>query len=288
MSLRRFLISRSLLKNLAIAVGVAIILLLSVLKTLDYFTLHGEEFSLPNYSGLTIDELNEYRLGNDLQFVVIDSVFDDTKQKGAIISQDPFPNAKVKKGRKVYLTVIAKMSEQVKMPNLIDLSLRQSLSLLETHGLKANKLSYVDDIAKNAVLQQLYNGQIILPDSSINKGSKIDLVLGRGIGNTNIKIPFLIGKKQSEIKKLLNLASLNIGEQYFLDSQDTSVLRVYSTTPRCSNQQYTEMGSYIDLYYRSDETFDFLEHIKSLEANTINSIDSTNINNYSEDDIIIE
>jgi len=279
MSLRHFFISKVFFKNILIAIAIITVILFTSLKTLDYFTLHSESFSLPDYTNLTINQLNDYNL----------NIFDDTKPKEAIISQDPFPNAKVKRGRKVYLTVVAKMPERVKMPNLINLSLRQSLSLLETYGLKVNNLSYVDDIAKNAVLQQLYNGGVILPDTLINKGSKIDLVLGRGTQNTQVKIPFLIGKKQAEIKKLLNLASLNIGQQYFLDSEDTSILRVYSTIPQSITQQYVEMGSYIDIYYRSEKTFDFLEYIKSLEADTLSTTDSTNINNdYFEDDIITE
>jgi len=289
MSLRHFFISKVFFKNILIAIAIITVILFTSLKTLDYFTLHSESFSLPDYTNLTINQLNDYNLNNEVEFIIIDSIFDDTKPKEAIISQDPFPNAKVKRGRKVYLTVVAKMPERVKMPNLINLSLRQSLSLLETYGLKVNNLSYVDDIAKNAVLQQLYNGGVILPDTLINKGSKIDLVLGRGTQNTQVKIPFLIGKKQAEIKKLLNLASLNIGQQYFLDSEDTSILRVYSTIPQSITQQYVEMGSYIDIYYRSEKTFDFLEYIKSLEADTLSTTDSTNINNdYFEDDIITE
>jgi beta-lactam-binding protein with PASTA domain len=217
----------------------------------------------------------------------MDSVYSQKDPPGTVVAQNPPPGAKVKKGRKVYLTIVTETPEQVTMPNLIDLTLRQSISLLQTYGLEINQLKYVDDIARNAVLQQLINGKVVEPGEKIFKGTRVDLVLGKGRGQQLVEIPFLLAKKQHDAITLLHLASLNVGEQYFLDSEDTSRLRVYNTFPEIGSGK-VRMGSYVDLYFRSDENFDFLELLESYRMDTI-AEDSTLIkDSFFEEDIIID
>ena len=119
---------------------------------------------------------------NHLEYIIADSIYDATKTKGMVLAQDPLPGTKVKKYRKVYITVIANMPERVKMPNLVDLTLRQAIAMLETYGLKVGKLSYIPDIAENSVLKQNLNGKALNPETMVDKGSKIDLVFRQRFG----------------------------------------------------------------------------------------------------------
>lgn len=289
MSLRHFLISKSFLKHLGIAILLGFVLLLLTMQALKIYTNHGEEYTLPDYKGLTIDELDEYKLGSKLEFVISDSVFDETKQPGTILEQNPLPNSKIKQGRKIYLTIVTETPEKVKMPNLIDLSLRQTISLLETYGLRINKLKYVQDIAKNAVLKQKHADTVIEPGEKIYKGAKIDLILGKGRGDQMVQIPFIIGMKQKSAVDILHHNSLNVGQQFFLDSQDTAHLRIYSTEPACTQNKSVKMGTYIDLYYRSDKNFDFTELINSFKLQDTIQEDTTLINDeFFEEDIQLE
>lgn len=289
MSLRQFLTSKSFFKHLGIAVLLVFLLLFMTMQILKVYTNHGEEYTLPDYTGLTIDELGEYKLGSELEFVINDSVYDESKDKGTILEQNPLPSAKVKQGRKVYLTIVTETPEKVKMPNLIDLSLRQSISLLETYGLRINKLKYVEDLAKNAVLQQMHNDTIIEPGEQIYKGAKIDLVLGKGREEQMVQIPFMIGMKQSKAKEILHTNSLNVGQQFFLDSQDTRHLRIYSTEPACTQGKKVKMGTFVDLYYRSDKNFDFEKLINSFRLRDTIQEDTTLITDeFFEEDIELE
>lgn len=291
MSFRKFLISKKFFIHLGIMVVVAFAVLFLAMKILDAFTLHGEEYSLPNYTGLTVKELDEYRLGDQMEFVIIDSVFDERKEPGTILEHNPKPGSKVKKDRNVYLTIVSETPEKVKMPNLLDLTLRQSISLLETYGLKVNKLEYVQDLAKNAVLQQVHKGDVIPPGEEIFKGSKIDLILGTGRRNNSVRVPFVIGKKQGQAREILHKNSLNVGQQYFLDSEDTTHLRIYSTEPSAAEGAKVPMGTYVDLYYRSDKNFDFFELIKEIEqrrADTIQADSSFFSDEFFNEDIITE
>jgi len=289
MSLRQFLISKTFLKHLGIAILLVFLVLLLTMQVLKVYTNHGEEYTLPDYQGLTIDELDEYKLGSELEFVVNDSVYNETKKPGTILEQNPLPNSKVKQGRKIYLTIVTETPEKVKMPNLIDLSLRQSISLLETYGLRINKLKYIQEIAKNAVLKQMHGDTVIEPGEKIYKGAKIDLILGKGRGDQMVQIPFMIGMKQKSAVDVLHHNSLNVGQQFFLDSQDTTHLRVYSTEPACTQNKSVKMGTYIDLYYRSDKNFDFAELINSFKQQDTIQEDTTLINDeFFEEDIELE
>jgi beta-lactam-binding protein with PASTA domain len=91
----------------------------------------------------------------------------------------------------IYVTLNSSEPPQVKMPNLIDVSYRQAVSILLSFGLKEGQISYKPDLAKNIVLKQLYNGQPVLPETKVLKGSSIDLVLGDGLGSTEIDVPEL-------------------------------------------------------------------------------------------------
>ena len=53
---RKFLVSRVFLKNLALAVGITIIILIIVQLGLRIYTDHGREITVPDFSGLSLVE----------------------------------------------------------------------------------------------------------------------------------------------------------------------------------------------------------------------------------------
>jgi len=251
----KFLISKTFLKHLAIAIVAAVLLFWLILKMLDLYTNHGKAITVPNLTGVSCKELKNTEYAKEFQFVVIDSVFDDHFRKGAIVLQDPPAGSQVKKGRKIYITVVATQPEMVAMPDLVDLSLRQALNELRANGLKLAKLEYVENFAKNAVLAQRFEGDTILPGTEIQIGSDIELVLGKGVGDDKIDVPFLIGKTETEAINILNNLSFNVGYLNYLDQRDKMHSRVYDQQPKDGTR--VDYGTYVDLWFRSDLTFDF-------------------------------
>jgi beta-lactam-binding protein with PASTA domain len=255
MSFFQFIKSRNFLKHTLIAVILTILLMWGTMKLLGVYTRHGSSIDVPDFKGVPVSELDDFASDHNLEYVIIDSLYDYTMPKATVCLQDPAPGSLVKKKRKIYLTVVACKPEHVEMPNLIDLTLRQAASMLETYGLKAGSLTYVPDIAHNAVLKQKYKGMVIKEGTILEKGSSIDLVLGKGEDNENTSVPDLFGKKQSEVLKLLQEASLNIGNEVFHDGNDTTSVRVYKQRPEPGNN--AALGSTIDVWYRSEKKIDF-------------------------------
>ena len=68
---------------------------------------------------------------------------------------------KVKEGRKVYLTLNSIKPPKIKMPKLINGSVKNAQLILKTYDLFLGKINYVPDMAANAVIQQYHNGDII-------------------------------------------------------------------------------------------------------------------------------
>lgn len=269
MSLIRFFFSKKFYKHIIIAIVLTVVFVFIILKLLDFYTNHGESITVPDFTGLSVDELDEYSMNRNFRFEIIDSIHHPTKEKGSVIAQDPLPNSKVKQNRKIYITVVAKHPEQVSMPDLIDLTLRQARARLETYGLDIDSLEYIPDLARNAVIYQKFEGKNIENETMIEKGSKIVLVLGLGLSNERISVPLLYGKKQADAKRVLLDASLNIGIEIFEDGDDTAHARVYKQKPYYSRKTYLRLGETVDIWYRSDLKFDFKLKIAEYEQDTI-------------------
>ena len=263
-----FLIQKKFYLHVLIAFVVSILLLWFVIFLLNSYTHHGEAISVPDYSGLRMSEIDSLPNEHSFNFIITDSIYDSKRLPGTIVMQNPLSYSKVKRKRKIYFTIIAKMPEMVKMPNLVDLSLRQALVTLDANGLNVDNLHYTPDFAENAVLAQIYNGDTISPDSLIQKGAKIDLILGKGYDPRKIKLPFLIGMSQKDVRRYLHRSSLNIGQEIILNRSEAGMYRVYKQQPSWNNDTSLNYGDFISLWYLSDINFNFDKYVDSLLKDT--------------------
>lgn len=275
MSLFSFVFSKSFLKHLGVALGVFISLIMVIVFALSAYTDHGQTVAVPDLSGLKKENLETTLTPLDLKYAVIDSVYDNKRPKGSIVDQTPVPGFHVKAGRTVYLTVVAMQPQRVKMPNLVDLTLRQATQRLETYGLKVGKTSYQPDIAKNVVLKQLWKGRKIHADSLIVKGSSIELVLGDGLNNSEIPMPYFINLTPEQAEEAIKSGALIQGAFiYDAEVKDTLKARVYKQRPAYSSNSVIKIGDPVDLWFTENE--DKIEYDPSLHNNPIDDREEMN------------
>ncbi|MBO6027274.1 MAG: PASTA domain-containing protein [Bacteroidales bacterium] len=236
-------------------------LLWLTIKLLNVYTRHGKVFELPDFTGMTTEEI-EKSYGADYNFILIDSVYSKTKAPGTIVQQDPLPSSKVKHGRNVYYIIVAKTPEKTSMPNLNNLSLRQALVLLESNGLQVEELKYVDHFARNAICEQRYENNIIKPGTEINKGSKIQLYVGLGPDKKKTQLPSLYGVAAEEVQHMLNIAGLNLGQEVFEDADSLKYMKVYKMEPPHSKGLVTP-GTFVNVWYHSSKAFNFEKERKN-------------------------
>ena len=98
-----------------------------------------------------------------------------------MISQSPEPNERVKKNRKIYLTLNPSGYHKVTVPKVIQVTRRSAEATLQSVGLAIGTVTYVDDIGKDMVLEMQYQGKPVLPGDKLVKTSRIDLICGNGM-----------------------------------------------------------------------------------------------------------
>lgn len=259
MSLKSFLISKTFFKHLAILFLCAIVLLFVVIKGLDVYTDNGEVILIPKFESMDVDSLMVHSDAEYLQFVVIDSMYSNDKLPGTVAIQHPKVGARVKKGRKVYLSIIARTPEMVIMPNLKDLSIRRAVDVIRYAHLNIERIEFVNDIALNAVIEQLYNGDTIAPDTLLPSGSYITLLAGNGLEKARVSVPFLLGKTAKQAQNMILKASFNVGRIDTLEENFDEQWRVYQQWPVVDiyDKDTYPLGTRISFKMRSALGFNF-------------------------------
>lgn len=238
--------------------GIFIALLALIISSsifLKVITHHGNKIEVPDFTNMTMSEA-KYNAGiNNIKVIVIDSVYVRRMKKGAVYSQNPKPGSTVKKGRRIRLTINSINPKKIIMPNLVGVSMRQAHAELLSRGLNLGQLIYVNDIATNNVIRQLYNKKEIKPGMYINSGSNIDLVVGLNNFDNTTNVPDVIGMKYMRAVSAVHDYSLNVSRLVFDSSvrnyADSLDAVVYKQGPVASEIPVI-MGSDVSLYLTVD------------------------------------
>ena len=98
---------------------------------------------------------------------------------------------------------------------------------------------------------------MVEPNDEVVKGSAVTLVVGLGKGSRMTNLPDLIGVNIEDVKNRINMASLNIGKEIYLDDDEAEDLYVLRMEPEYSLETMVPLGSTVDVWYRSIKSFDF-------------------------------
>lgn len=251
----KFITSRPLWVNILLAFVLAAFILFLFLKSLSFLTRHGKILQIPSVTGMSMSAATKLLNEKGFDVNIQDSVYVDTIAPLTVTRQFPEADAAVKINRTVYLTVNRSVAPLIVMPRLVG-SFRNAVLILKQFGLKLGDTSYRPDFAKNSVLEQLYNGQVIKQGTKIPMGSTISLVLGSGLANVNMSVPDLFGLTYREAKYKLD--SLGVGLVPILDGgvSDTMNAYIYRQNPERFNDERKvnriRPGQMIDIWLSHD------------------------------------
>ncbi|MCB9192546.1 MAG: PASTA domain-containing protein [Flavobacteriales bacterium] len=284
MGLIKFIFSKKFLVQLGIAGLVSAVGAVGLFFWLDSYTEHGITVEVPDFTGVKLKDIEAFADTVDVEYEIVDSLYADDLPRGAVADQEPAPGYKVKRGRKVYLTVNALLPKQVALPDVHNLSLRQAKAVLESVGLKLGKLEYQPDIAKNAVIDQRIRGRSVKKGTSVFQGTVVDLVLGLGLSDTKVPIPYLLYYRLDEALERIQASALNLAT-FKIDTPitDTGLVRVYKQIPEFNEREMIAMGSSIILYLTEDTTS--IEYDTTFYTRVQLPLDSLNANEDVENEI---
>ncbi|BFK81631.1 Stk1 family PASTA domain-containing Ser/Thr kinase [Clostridium baratii] len=200
-------------KGLFIGIGAAIIIILLGVGTFFMFGGSGSKnVEVPNLIGMTMDEAEKAASAVDLKVVKVKEVKNEAKT-GTIVESNPTAGSSVKKGSTIEVTVSG--GEKIFMADLVEDSLEDAKSKLESLGLKNIKVryDYSDEIPEGNVISQDPNS-----GSEIDKNTKITLVVSKGKKVETVKVPSVIGMSESDAKDKL----ISLGLKVSVETQATT------------------------------------------------------------------
>ena len=258
MNFFRFLITETFLRHLLLAVAITVIILLVTLVWLKIYTHHGQAISVPNLTGLTFDEAGDVLSSRKLNVEILDSIYANDMPRGTVVKQNPAPNSKVKVRRRIFVTMNAVNPEKVSMPNLVTISDRQAILALVNAGLELGEISYKPDFAVNSVLQQKLNGSVIEEGTMVEKGSRIDLVLGMGLSSETTAVPDLLGMDLATAKAAIADRYLNFGlatyDQSVQNQEDSLIAWIHRQNPDYDGFSKMNKGMEVFVWLTVDST----------------------------------
>ena len=241
--------SKKIIVHLIASIAALLLVVYILVSWLGTYTNHGETVTVPNLKGMKYSELKEFLESKNLDVKISDSsMFLLDKGPGVVIEQDPEPNEQVKEGRSIYVSITRTVPPQVKMPNLIDVSQRQAEAILFSYGLRLGSMIYKPDLAKGAILEMSSNGKILKAGQLVSKGSRIDRVLGDGIGITDVAVPNLMNLSLEEAVFVLKGSALNIGEVYYPPGKlDSTNFFVVEQMPMPGDSVFLKQGESVSI-----------------------------------------
>ena len=178
----RSLLGDSIVKNLLIIAGIVLCLLLFTLLFLRMYTRHNSDVIVPSLQGLQVGEAKTILRSKGLHAEIVDSIYQKNAVPGAILSQIPKADNKVKKGRAIYVTIYSRNPQQIAVPGLVDYSSRQAVALLNSIGFTQVHIEMVPSQYAGLVLGVEYRGKTLSPDEKVPSGSPLTLIVGNGGG----------------------------------------------------------------------------------------------------------
>ncbi len=175
------------------------------------FTRHGVSVTVPSVVNLPMEEaaalLKESGLVSEEVILRKPNL-----PRDVVIDQSPPPEALVKPGRRIYLTINAGDTTTVRVPNVESFPIREARSRITVHGLRINAVlpDSIPSPHANTITRQSPRAGANVPS-----GTSVTLWYGTGLGDKLVTVPDVTGMTVKEAKESLlslNLRSVVVGK----------------------------------------------------------------------------
>ena len=243
-----YLRTKTFRNNLFLAFAFVIAFILIAFFSLRFYTRLGVGLPVQKLKGLPVEKAIEILELQGFAYQ-IDSVYLDDKPPGLVVEQNPDANTNVKTNRTIYLTIITRSAPNVGFPDIVNKTFLEARAILSNYGLKVGDTTYTSDIERDRVLSASFAGQPITSGKDIPKGSKISLILGDGLGASDVDLPDLTGLTLSDAVFALRGASLNLGLTTYEGSvTDTANAKIVQQTPAVTDSlNKVPIGTHVDV-----------------------------------------
>lgn len=256
-SVIKYITRKPLWVNILVGLVLALLIIFLFLQSLDWMTRHGTTHTIPSVMGKTYTDAVKLLEDEGFDVLIQDSVYNDTAAPMLVLRQFPDADATVKRNRTVYLTINRAIPPLIEMPNLEGLTYRSAEVAIQQYGLNLQDTVYRNHFARNAVLEQQYNGARIKAGTKIHMGSEIVLVLGSGVGDEQFAVPDLFGRTLGEARLYLEAMGLMVDVVNPPELAGNSSAFIYNQEPKPltadGRTNTIRQGQLIDLFVQIDK-----------------------------------
>lgn len=220
------------------------------------------EVSVPELSGMTVEEATLALEELELLLKVDKEVTSAEYAEGLIVSQDPMAEMIVKAGKTITVN-ISKGVEAGTIPNVIGKTQGDAVFLIESNGYTRGGVSEENsDMPVGIVIRQSPSA-----GTEAEEGTSVSLVISKGPAAVPTVVPTLIGLDVDDAKALLERENLALGEISYAPSNDyeQNIVMGQGATPGSSVLTGTKIG--ITISTGPDETGGAGEVVLSISYN---------------------
>jgi serine/threonine-protein kinase len=220
------------------------------------------EVSVPELSGMTVEEATLALEELELLLKVDKEVTSAEYAEGLIVSQDPMAEMIVKAGKTITVN-ISKGVEAGTIPNVIGKTQGDAVFLIESNGYTRGGVSEENsDMPVGIVIRQSPSA-----GTEAEEGTSVSLVISKGPAAVPTVVPTLIGLDVDDAKALLERENLVLGEISYAPSNDyeQNIVMGQGATPGSSVLTGTKIG--ITISTGPDETGGAGEVVLSISYN---------------------
>jgi serine/threonine-protein kinase len=193
---------------LTAGLSVIIFVLIMDLIVMPVYTNQGEELELPDLTELHFQHARKILEEKGFQIILDGFQFDDTYPESTVVQQNPFPFTKIKRNRRIYVTLSA--GEQlIQVPRIIGSSERDAEFRLKQLDLNIGEIFFEYN---NYHPEGVVCGQSIPSGTEVRKETKVDIIISNGRLPDAFIVPDVVGYSLSEGKRKIRNAGLKVGE----------------------------------------------------------------------------
>ena len=174
-----------------------------------------KDVQIPDLVGMSLEEAEKVAKDSKLNVEVESEEFNEEVPAGYIISQDPsfIDNYKIKEKTTIKV-VVSKGAEIVTVPKVAGMTKEEAIEALEALNLNVEVVEETSD--------KIEEGIVIKQDpeekKEVSSGTTVTITVSIGTGIEQVSVPSVIGKTESEAKKILTGAKLKVTTEYSEDS----------------------------------------------------------------------
>ncbi len=241
-SIKRTFLSKPAKRIYLVLGGVLLLFFIVNNAVLPWYVNSGGIITVPNVVGKKYENIKALFDSLNLKLQLPDTVMDNQYPMGVVIRQNPNAEARVKRGRRIYVS-ISGGDILVTVPNIRGRTLRDAKFALERVNLKLGAIEYdfSDQYPQNTVIEQR-----VLQGRKIKRDLYVSVVVSQGTSSDKVSVPDLNQKNLAEAEKLLLSLGLKVGNITYVPSPELLPNTVVQQFPLSGDM--VVLGQAVDLF----------------------------------------